>query len=97
MRLRYFLSWFFWSGITNAALDDESRAPARTILGVPRYLARRFLVGLFAWPAAAIAGNRARALDRLMDAAFAAGYAAKRWGFVTIHSAREPIAAGDAA
>jgi len=87
VRLRYFMSWFFWSGITNAALEEDNPLPARSIFGLPLYLVRRFAVGLIAAPAAALAGRTATALDHAMDVAFAAGYAAKRWGLVRLNRA----------
>jgi glucosyl-dolichyl phosphate glucuronosyltransferase len=98
MRLPYFLSWFFWSGITNAALDESTAAPReRSVIGIPLYIVRRFLSGLVGAPAAALVGRRAAALGRAIDAAFAAGYAAKRWRLVKVDAALEPAPAGDVA
>ena len=78
MRIRYFLAWFFWSGITHAALE-EGRARDRSLLGVPLYLIRRFVGGTLAALGAAATGNLSRAVERGIEAAFAAGYAAGRW------------------
>jgi len=79
MRVRYYLSWFFWSGITNAALDTDGRLPRRAFLGVPLYLFKRAGAGGFLAIAAALRGNVTRAMEHLVDVAFAAGYAARRW------------------
>jgi GT2 family glycosyltransferase len=97
MRMRYFLSWFFWSGITNAALDDDAQRRERTFCGLPRYLLRRLAAAVVGLPAAALAGNRARALDRAADAAFAVGYAAKSWRLAGPKSAHHAARAGDVA
>jgi GT2 family glycosyltransferase len=87
VRLRYFLGWFFWSGITNAVLEEDDPPPARSIFGVPLYLVQRFAAGLIAAPAAALAGRTATALDYAMDVAFSAGYAAKCWRLVRLNRA----------
>jgi len=87
VRPRYVLGWFFWSGITNAALDEQDAVPARSLFGLPLYLIRRFLVGLIAAPAAALTSRTAPALNYAADVAFTAGYAAKRWGLVKLQPA----------
>jgi GT2 family glycosyltransferase len=87
VRLRYVLGWFFWSGITNAALDENEPRSGRSIAGLPLYLIRRFTVGLLAGPAAALAGRTTLALDHAVDVAFASGYAAKCWGLVKLKRA----------
>jgi glucosyl-dolichyl phosphate glucuronosyltransferase len=77
MTLRYQLQWFYWSGITNAALDDEHPRAGRRVAGVPLYLARRAARG--AWGAlanAALLRPRA-AVEQAIDVAYAAGYAAR--------------------
>jgi GT2 family glycosyltransferase len=92
LRLGYFLAWFFWSGITNAMLDDSR--PTRSITGVPLHLFRRFLTGLAGAAAAAVTCRREAAVERITDAAFAAGWAAKRWRLVTPNAALSSHAAG---
>jgi glucosyl-dolichyl phosphate glucuronosyltransferase len=87
-RLRYFVAWFFWSGITHAALEGDGPPRGRTVLGVPAYLVRRFFGGLAGACAACGLGRLASARERLVDAAFAAGYAAARWRLVTVADAR---------
>jgi len=74
-RLRYFLRWFFWSGITNAVIEaapaDAKRAhtPASLL-----HLLRRFVGGIVSAPFNAITGRGRNAAIRAMDAAFALGY-----------------------
>jgi hypothetical protein len=78
MRISYYLSWFFWSGVADATL--ESPAPgARTALGVPLFLFRRMVTGTVGAIASAARGKTADAVERGIDAAFAFGYAARRW------------------
>lgn len=83
MRLKYFLSWFYWSGITNAAMEDGQPA-GRAWFGVPTYLARRFVSGLVGSAGAVVSGRSSRAVDRALDVAFAAGYASGRWRLVQV-------------
>ncbi len=82
MRVGYYLSWYFWSGITNAAMDAEQPPRGRTVLGVPLYLFRRGASAGIGAIAAAVAGNLTGAIERAIDVAFAAGYAAWRWRLV---------------
>ncbi|MGE0448699.1 MAG: glycosyltransferase family 2 protein [Vicinamibacterales bacterium] len=79
MRLAYFLRWFYWSGITNAAIDAGSRS-ARTVLGVPPFLVRQFTRGVCGAAVSALRGRFATAVDRALDSAFAVGYAARMSG-----------------
>src|SRR5262249_61073680 len=78
MRLTYYASWFFWSGITYAALEAEPTG-GRSLFGVPLYLLKRALAALPAAVAAAVTGNLAACVERLADIAFAAGYTTRRW------------------
>jgi GT2 family glycosyltransferase len=78
----YFLRWFYWSGITHAIMDgDASAATGRTVRGLPLYLVSRAAFGSAAVVASLLTGRWTRALDRALDVAFSAGYAAQRWGF----------------
>jgi GT2 family glycosyltransferase len=86
-RLRYFLAWFFWSGITHAALEQGEQARHRAAFGVPVYLFRRFFAGVLGALGAIGTGNRRSAVECAVDAAFAAGYAAARWGLVSVDAA----------
>ncbi len=90
MRIRYCLSWFFWSGITNAAVDAENSRPGRTLLGVPIYLVKRVATAGIGAVGAAIAGNLTGAIERAIDIAFTAGYAARRWGLAFANAATPP-------
>jgi glycosyltransferase involved in cell wall biosynthesis len=81
-RVRYFVNWFYWSGITNAILDEDSGAArrGRSVLGLPLYLAKRAVTASLASAQAMLRGRRHTALHHAIDVAFTAGYAAKRWG-----------------
>jgi len=96
MRLLYFLDWFFWSGITNAALDEG--APRRgTILRLPNYLVRRFFGALASLPIHALLGRGTAAVNEAIDAAFVVGYAAGRWGLVHAGTTDAAVPAGGVA
>jgi GT2 family glycosyltransferase len=82
VRMRYVLRWFFWSGVTNALLDEAEGQPAPALFGVPRYLVKRFFAGIAGALAFAARGRVTAAIDRAIDVAFAAGYAARCWGLV---------------
>ena len=84
-RVSYFVNWFYWSGITNAILDARSgpTAHGRTLRGLPLYLAKRAAIAALASCRAMLRGRRDTALHHAIDVAFAAGYAAERWGFRT--------------
>jgi GT2 family glycosyltransferase len=81
-RVGYFVNWFYWSGITNAILDedDQSATKGRSIGGLPLYLCRRAMTAALASGEAILKGRRETALHHATDVAFAAGYAARRWG-----------------
>lgn len=83
-RVGYFVNWFYWSGITNAKLDAGTHASSgRTLRGLPLYLAKRAALAGVAACHAILCGRRDTALDHALDVAFAAGYAAERWGLRT--------------
>jgi hypothetical protein len=92
MRLTYFLGWFYWSGITHAVIEEHG-ATARPGMGVPMHLLRTFLAGAGSSAVAAVAGRFPAAVDRLLDSAFAAGYAAGRLGL----AGGPPVAAPEVA
>src|SRR5205823_2622969 len=79
--VRYFVAWFFWSGITNAALDG-SRNAQRSFFGVPLFALRRLTVGVAGAFGAALVGRHSAAADCAIDAAFALGYLVQRCGGV---------------
>jgi glycosyltransferase involved in cell wall biosynthesis len=97
VRLWYCLKWFFWSGITHATLDDQDGRHDAAVLGVPRYLIRRSLNALAAGPALMLTGRGAQAIERAIDLAFAAGYAARRWGLVRVSPSPAAEPTGQAA
>jgi GT2 family glycosyltransferase len=86
MRIRYYVSWFFWSGIAHAAMDG--RSAGRTLLGIPLYLFRRVAAAAVGAVASALSGNAAAAVERGTDVAFAAGYASCRWRLPITRAAR---------
>ena len=65
--LRYFLRWYFWSGIANATQEEAGQPHGPTVFGVPRYLIKRFAVGVAAAPALALCGRTTQAVDRAVD------------------------------
>jgi glycosyltransferase involved in cell wall biosynthesis len=89
LRIRYFLAWFFWSGITHAKLERGAPPQAsRTLCGVPLYLVKRFVSGIVGALAAIARLRLHAAVDRASEAAFAAGYAAAQWRLVAIEQPR---------
>jgi GT2 family glycosyltransferase len=80
-RVSYFLRWFYWSGITHAIMDaDRSATTGRAIHGLPLYLATRAVTATAAALLTLATCNWTSALNHALDVAFAAGYAAERWG-----------------
>jgi glycosyltransferase involved in cell wall biosynthesis len=84
MRVRYFLSWFFWSGITHASLEQGDRHQHPPKKGLSGYMLRHAAVSLVRAVVAAATGRPSAAVDRAIDMAFAAGYVAGCCGFVTL-------------
>jgi glycosyltransferase involved in cell wall biosynthesis len=78
MRLAYYISWFYWSGVTHAALD-HGQPVGRSIFGVPLYLVRRAATSSVGAATSALTGDVCEAVERLVDVAFSVGYAAGRW------------------
>jgi glucosyl-dolichyl phosphate glucuronosyltransferase len=76
MRLGYYLSWFFWSGITHATLE-AGRTRGRSFAGIPLYLFRRAAVRGGQATAALLAGDVRRSVECAVDVAYAAGYASR--------------------
>jgi glycosyltransferase involved in cell wall biosynthesis len=73
LSLRYFLRWFFWSGVTHAAMET-SRPGGRRVLGAPLYFVRSCAASSGFALASVLVGGWTGAAARIMDAAFAAGY-----------------------
>lgn len=79
MRLAYYLSWFYWSGITHAAMDDVTTTVGRTLLGLPRWLTRRLLSGCAGVVRSIVGRDTVRLVDAAVDVAFVCGYAVRHW------------------
>src|SRR4029453_2022586 len=78
-RLRYFLRWFYWSGITNAVIEGAADRRASTPAPMsPGYVLRRLVVGMVSAPVQALSGRLSAAAAQAMDAAFALGYLTTR-------------------
>lgn len=71
-RLRYYVRWFFWSGVTNAILTTDASSGREAV--VPRYLVRRVLMAPLCGGWYLAAGRIPDAAAQLFDAAFALGY-----------------------
>jgi glucosyl-dolichyl phosphate glucuronosyltransferase len=81
-RVGYSLDWFFWSGITHAIMDEGQARAGRALAGLPLYLVRRAASASAGVVAALLTARGTLALTRALEVAFAAGYAAQRWGVV---------------
>ena len=62
-------------------------------MGVPIYLVKRVATAGIGAVGAAIVGNLTGAIERAIDIAFTAGYAARRWGLAFANAAT-PAARG---
>lgn len=87
MRLGYYVSWFYWSGVTHSMLDRGEPA-GRTAAGVPLYLVRRAAAGVVRGLAAVALGRMREGVECAIDVAFAVGYARHRLG----HRLAAPVA-----
>jgi GT2 family glycosyltransferase len=83
-RLRYFLRWFFWSGVTHSLLDARRLCEKRRMLRVPGSIWKLAALAPAGAVGELVRGEITRATERLMDAAFATGY--------IVHRLREPRA-----
>jgi len=100
LRLAYYVRWFFWSGITNAALDHRSSARGEAVRLAPlRHWVLRAARGAVRLAAAALTARLPRCIDALTDVAFAIGYLAfcanriRKGGRRTSSGTRQPEAA----
>ncbi|HOC17056.1 MAG TPA: glycosyltransferase family A protein [Vicinamibacterales bacterium] len=73
LRFRYFLRWFFWSGVTHAVLD-AGREPGEHARPLTRYHAGQGVKMLGKAALAALAGGWTGAAREATEAAFSAGY-----------------------
>jgi hypothetical protein len=77
LRLRYYARWFYWSGITNARLDELARrAPAAgaECTRLVAYMGRQLCVQVAKALGRAVTARPAAAVEHIMEAAFAFGY-----------------------
>jgi glycosyltransferase involved in cell wall biosynthesis len=77
LRVRYYLRWFCWSGITNARLDALARgreAPGAPGRSLAVYMGRRIAVQSLRAIGCALTARPAAAVEHMMEAAFAFGY-----------------------
>ena len=95
MRLLYFVGWFYWSGIANAAIE-QGEAAGRPLSRVPAHFVRQFVSGLAGAAVSMVGGRMPAAVDRVLDSAFAAGYAAGRSGLVALAADTAPQVARSA-
>jgi len=79
MRVRYAMSWFYWSGITHATLDAGDR-PQRSFGRIPLHFFKRMAAAAARSAGAAATGRLAQMVDNAIDVAFVTGYIARRWG-----------------
>ena len=83
-RLRYYLPWFFWWGITHAAIHEsgashKDHSPQRDLT---RHFLGRLVKGAMTAPAALVAGRAPAAVSALLDASYSLGYLFRRWRLV---------------
>jgi hypothetical protein len=87
LRLRYFVRWFFWSGVTNAVLEEDTRRRAGdpTPPAVPLYLVRRLATASISMVARLLLGRIRAAARCVMEISFALGFIGQhiyeRWPF----------------
>jgi hypothetical protein len=94
-RVAYFLTWFFWSGITHSIMDRDNGVNSRALAGVPLYLIKRLATATGAGLAGLLIGRWTSALNHAIDVAFAAGYATERWGLTARTGQARAAAAGE--
>jgi glycosyltransferase involved in cell wall biosynthesis len=76
-RLRYFVRWFFWSGVTQAVLEIPERS-ANKIPSAHRYYAGQLVTSSLRAVGRLLTARPRAAVEQAMNAAFAAGYLAGR-------------------
>jgi glucosyl-dolichyl phosphate glucuronosyltransferase len=75
MRLRYYLRWFFWSGVTHALLEGRGDAGAAIPL---RYLIRQLVTAPMLAIVRAMSGRLPEAAAEAAEAAFSLGFLVRR-------------------
>lgn len=87
LRLRYYMRWFYWSGITNARLDSMARhdgLAGATCARLVAYMGRQIAVQVLRAAGKAVTARPAAAIEHVMESAFAFGY---------LHECIRPVAA----
>lgn len=79
LRLRYFLRWFFWSGVTHARLDAARPTGSTRIFGVPRHLYRQLLSAIALTAGSSAVARWTDAVQHATRASFALGYFWAAW------------------
>jgi GT2 family glycosyltransferase len=78
LKLSYFLRWFWWLGVTHSMLDALDGRATRGPAWPPRYLWKFGAVAVLRAVVELGRGQTSTSVERLMDAAFAAGYICDR-------------------
>ena len=77
LRLRYYVRWFYWSGITNARLESltaQMAGTGRECTRLVAYMGKQICVQMVKAAGKAVTARPAAAIEHLMEAAFAVGY-----------------------
>ncbi len=84
MRLGYYLAWFYWSGITHAALDADAGRAGRAPAGIPLWVARRLAGSIGRTAVAALRRRPALVVEHAIEIAFVGGYLVRRWRLTSV-------------
>ena len=78
LRLRYYMRWFYWSGITNARLDSMARESdshsGAACTRLVSYMGKQIVVQIVKAVGKTVTARPAAAIEHVMEAAFAFGY-----------------------
>lgn len=78
VRLRYYLRWFYWSGITNAVLERQGAGTRGRLPRVPRYIWRQLALSPVFTVAGLLRRDLPKAAERAMEGAYAIGFIRQR-------------------
>jgi GT2 family glycosyltransferase len=92
-RLRYFVRWFYWSGVTQARLETPTGAANRRPPSAHRYYAGQLIAFSLRAAGSLVIGRPRAAVEQLMNAAFAVGYLAE--GTKILRRGRSGVARND--
>lgn len=88
--LRYYVRWFFWSGVTNAMLEGaQTGSPAVAARPALRHMVKRLCVETGRIAAAMLRARPADSVAHLMEVAFSVGYLATAGGWWPWSPARD--------